>query len=91
MQKLGVCLSKFGNSVRSIFNKTTGSIFDPNIQFYPIFIKVVELPILNPELFKRVGITPPKGCLLYGPPGTGKTLLARLLHKTFANRNKLKE
>ncbi|KAH7725319.1 26S protease regulatory subunit S10B [Aphelenchoides avenae] len=39
--------------------------------------EVVELPLLNPELFKRVGITPPKGCLLYGPPGTGKTLLAR--------------
>jgi len=33
--------------------------------------------LLNPELFQRVGITPPKGCLLYGPPGTGKTLLAR--------------
>ncbi len=32
---------------------------------------------MNPELFLRVGITPPKGCLLYGPPGTGKTLLAR--------------
>ncbi|KAL5107372.1 26S proteasome regulatory subunit 10B [Taenia crassiceps] len=29
------------------------------------------------ELRERVGITPPKGCLLYGPPGTGKTLLAR--------------
>ncbi|KJH51993.1 26S proteasome subunit P45 family protein [Dictyocaulus viviparus] len=39
--------------------------------------EVVELPLLNPELFRRVGITPPKGCLLYGPPGTGKTLLAR--------------
>ena len=39
--------------------------------------KVIELPLLNPELFQRVGITPPKGCLLYGPPGTGKTLLAR--------------
>lgn len=39
--------------------------------------EVIELPLLNPELFKRVGITPPKGCLLYGPPGTGKTLLAR--------------
>merc|ERR1712127_261023 len=39
--------------------------------------EVVELPFLNPELFLRVGITPPKGCLLYGPPGTGKTLLAR--------------
>jgi 26S proteasome regulatory subunit T4 len=39
--------------------------------------EVIELPLINPELFLRVGITPPKGCLLYGPPGTGKTLLAR--------------
>jgi len=39
--------------------------------------EVIELPLLNPELFMRVGITPPKGCLLFGPPGTGKTLLAR--------------
>ncbi|KAL3995240.1 26S proteasome regulatory subunit 10B [Acanthocheilonema viteae] len=39
--------------------------------------EVVELPLINPDLFRRVGITPPKGCLLYGPPGTGKTLLAR--------------
>uniref|UniRef100_A0A2H1WKA2 SFRICE_025319 n=1 Tax=Spodoptera frugiperda TaxID=7108 RepID=A0A2H1WKA2_SPOFR len=39
--------------------------------------EVIELPLMNPELFVRVGITPPKGCLLYGPPGTGKTLLAR--------------
>merc|ERR1712072_1347130 len=39
--------------------------------------EVIELPLNNPELFLRVGITPPKGCLLFGPPGTGKTLLAR--------------
>ncbi|KAG2457855.1 PRS10 protein, partial [Polypterus senegalus] len=39
--------------------------------------EVIELPLTNPELFQRVGIIPPKGCLLYGPPGTGKTLLAR--------------
>lgn len=41
--------------------------------------EVVELPLTNPELFMRVGITPPKGVLLYGPPGTGKTLLAKAI------------
>lgn len=37
---------------------------------------------MNPELFMRVGIKPPKGVLLYGPPGTGKTLLARAVAST---------
>lgn len=41
--------------------------------------ETIELPITNPELFRRVGIAAPKGVLLYGPPGTGKTLLARAL------------
>jgi len=31
----------------------------------------------HPEIFDRLGITPPKGVLLYGPPGTGKTLIAK--------------
>ena len=44
--------------------------------------EVIELPLTNPELFKRVGIKPPKGVLLYGPPGTGKTLLARAMAKS---------
>jgi ATP-dependent 26S proteasome regulatory subunit len=35
-------------------------------------IQVVELPLTNPELFQRVGITPPKGCLLFGPPGKSR-------------------
>ncbi len=39
--------------------------------------EIIELPIRHPELFKRIGIDPPKGVLLYGPPGTGKTLLAK--------------
>ena len=34
-----------------------------------MLFQVIELPLTNPELFLRVGIIPPKGCLLYGPPG----------------------
>lgn len=44
--------------------------------------ETIELPLMNPELFQRVGIAPPKGVLLYGPPGTGKTLLARAVAAT---------
>ncbi|MCE4603875.1 MAG: CDC48 family AAA ATPase, partial [Aeropyrum sp.] len=41
--------------------------------------EIVELPMKHPEIFKHLGIEPPKGILLYGPPGTGKTLLAKAL------------
>ncbi len=40
-------------------------------------IEAIEWPLTKPEVFKRMGITPPRGILLYGPPGTGKTLLAK--------------
>jgi len=39
--------------------------------------EMIELPLSEPELFTRLGISPPRGVLLYGPPGTGKTLIAR--------------
>jgi transitional endoplasmic reticulum ATPase len=38
---------------------------------------MIELPMRHPELFKQLGIEPPKGVLLHGPPGTGKTLMAK--------------
>ncbi|CAH8658706.1 unnamed protein product [Heterobilharzia americana] len=39
--------------------------------------EMVELPLRHPQLFKIIGVKPPRGILLYGPPGTGKTLVAR--------------
>ncbi|MEK6987853.1 MAG: AAA family ATPase, partial [Candidatus Thermoplasmatota archaeon] len=48
--------------------------------------EAVEDPLLKPDLYRKVGIEPPKAVLLVGPPGTGKTLLA----KAVANRTQAK-
>ncbi len=47
--------------------------------------EAVELPLTHFELYKQIGIDPPRGVLLYGPPGTGKTMLAKAVaHHTQA-------
>uniref|UniRef100_A0A8C0IDF5 ATPase family AAA domain containing 2 n=1 Tax=Bubo bubo TaxID=30461 RepID=A0A8C0IDF5_BUBBB len=43
--------------------------------------EMVILPLLYPEVFERLKVQPPRGCLFCGPPGTGKTLVARALAK----------
>lgn len=50
-----------------------GGLEDPIMELK----ETVELPLVEPEVFKRIGINPPSGVLLVGPPGTGKTLLAK--------------
>ncbi len=48
--------------------------------------EAVEWPLTKPEVFKRMGVNPPRGILIYGPPGTGKTLLAKAVaHESKAN------
>ena len=37
--------------------------------------EAVELPLTHNDLYKQIGIDPPRGVLLYGPPGTGKTMV----------------
>ncbi|MHA1372412.1 MAG: AAA family ATPase, partial [Promethearchaeota archaeon] len=43
--------------------------------------EIFQLPVEHPEIFRYLGIKPPKGILLHGPPGTGKTLIAKAIAK----------
>jgi len=48
--------------------------------------EAVELPLTHFDLYKQIGIDPPRGVLLYGPPGTGKTMLVKAVaHHTTAS------
>ena len=48
--------------------------------------EAVELPLTHADLYRQIGIDPPRGVLLYGPPGTGKTMLVKAVaHHSSAN------
>ncbi|KAI0035044.1 26S proteasome subunit P45 [Vararia minispora EC-137] len=48
--------------------------------------EAVELPLTHFDLYRKIGIDPPRGVLLYGPPGTGKTMLVKAVaHHTTAS------
>ncbi|CAI9774751.1 unnamed protein product [Fraxinus pennsylvanica] len=68
-----------------VINVTYNDIGGCDIQKQEIR-EAVELPLTHHELYKQIGIDPPRGVLLYGPPGTGKTMLAKAVanHTTAA-------
>ncbi|AEE93692.1 proteasome-activating nucleotidase [Acidianus hospitalis] len=88
-----VALNQRGSAIVKIlperedpFVKSMEILEKPNVRYEDIgglsqqiqeLREVIELPLKNPEIFKELGIQPPKGVLLYGPPGTGKTMLAK--------------
>ncbi|KAF3904682.1 hypothetical protein ABW21_db0208431 [Orbilia brochopaga] len=70
---------------------------DPNVDFSKVgglaehinqLKEMVALPLMYPEVFQNLGITPPRGVLFHGPPGTGKTLLARALANSCKSNGK---
>ncbi len=88
LEKMEVRMEDFINAYKEITPTAMREVYieTPTVHWTDIggleevkqeLIEAVEWPLKNPEVFKRLGITPPKGIMLYGPPGCGKTMLAR--------------
>jgi len=88
LEKMEVRMEDFLNAYREITPTAMREVYIevPAVRWEDIggleevkldLMEAVEWPLKNPEVFKRMGIRPPKGILLLGPPGCGKTLLAR--------------
>jgi len=88
LEQLKVTREDFANALRMIQPSALREVIleIPNVKWEDVgnlqsvkqeLKEAVEWPLKYPEVFKRLGIRPPRGILLYGPPGTGKTLLAK--------------
>jgi len=96
-----VALHRYGDSIVDVLPSDIDSSISkmqvtekPNVSYMDIggldiqkqeMKEAVELPLTHFELYKQIGIDPPRGVLMYGPPGTGKTMMAKAIaHHTNA-------
>jgi transitional endoplasmic reticulum ATPase len=88
LEQIVVLKEDFDNAMKEVLPSGIREVFVevPNVSWEQIggledlkqkLIEAVDWPLSHPKIFRRMGITPPRGILLYGPPGCGKTLLAR--------------
>ncbi|MEM4417868.1 MAG: CDC48 family AAA ATPase, partial [Nitrososphaerota archaeon] len=88
LEQIKVTREDFANALKNIQPSALREVIleIPNVKWEDIggletvkqeLREAVEWPLKYPDVFKRLGIRPPRGLLLYGPPGTGKTLLAK--------------
>lgn len=70
----------FGKSNAKIYVKSSTGIKFSDVagedEAKELLTEIVDY-LHNPEKYKEIGASMPKGALLVGPPGTGKTLLAK--------------
>jgi ATP-dependent 26S proteasome regulatory subunit len=85
-RRIGEIFSKLGEKLAELTGRVDVQV-KPETSFTDIgglaeakgLVRNFITALTDPELYRRWGITPPKGMLIYGPPGTGKTLLAQAL------------
>lgn len=76
----GAGAMSFGKSNAKIYVKSSTGIKFSDVagedEAKELLTEIVDY-LHNPEKYKEIGASMPKGALLVGPPGTGKTLLAK--------------
>ena len=88
LQNLKVTKKDFTDALKEVSPSALREVFveSPNVKWDDIggleeakkeLKEAIEWPLKYPEMFRRMGIKPPRGIMLFGPPGTGKTLLAK--------------